>query len=69
MSKLYLVFVALALVSCGKKESQDIQKPVEEKAPDSYEVLIEKAQKKEAFLQKQADSIARLLDSLGVPAP
>jgi len=68
MFKLYLIPVTLALISCETEESQNIQKAVVEKTTDSYEVLIDKAKKTEAFLQKQADSIIRQLDSLGVPA-
>ncbi len=69
MLKLYLILVALmalVLVSCEKKEVNN-EKAVMEKSVDSYGALIEKAKKTEALLQKQADSIIRKSDSLGIP--
>jgi len=38
-----------------------------EKVADSSEILMDKAKETEVFLQKQADSIIRRFDSLGVP--
>jgi hypothetical protein len=54
------------IISC-EKEEQLAQKAVVEKVADSSGILIEKAKEAEAFLQKQADSIIRQFDSLGVP--
>jgi|TergutMp193P3_1026864.scaffolds.fasta_scaffold00180_22 uncharacterized protein YcfL len=67
MPILYLLLIALALVSCEKKEANN-EKAVLEKAVDSYGALIEKAKGTEALLQKQADSIVRQADSLGIPS-
>jgi len=66
MPKLYLVLAVLMLISCEKKEAGN-GKAVMEKATDSYGALIEKAKETEALLQKQADSIIRKADSLGIP--
>ena len=66
MFKLYIMLIALALISCEKKEANS-EKAVIEKAAHSYGALIEKAKETEAVLQKKADSIARLQDSLGIP--
>jgi len=43
------------------------QKTAMERVADSYGILIDKAKETEALLQKQADSIIRQFDSLGVP--
>ena len=61
-----LASFALLLLSCEKKEANS-EKAVIEKAVGSYGALIEKAKETEATLQKKADSIARLQDSLGIP--
>ena len=66
MFKLYLILTVLILVSCEKKETNN-EKTVMEETVDSYEALIEKAKGTEALLQKQADSIIRKSDSLGIP--
>jgi len=66
MLKLYLILAVLILLSCEKKETNN-EKAVMEKAVDSYGALIEKAKGTEALLQKQADSIIRKSDSLGIP--
>jgi len=60
MFKICIAFAAFALLSCEEKEAAS------DKAVDSYESLIEKAKETEAVLQKKADSIARLQDSLGI---
>jgi len=61
-----LASFAFALLSCEKKEANS-EKAVIEKAVGSYGALIEKAKETEAALQKKADSIAHLQDSLGIP--
>jgi len=66
MRKLYLILIALTMISC-ETEEQLAQKAAMEKAADSYGVMMEKAREKEAFLQKRADSIIHKFDSLGVP--
>ena len=65
MFKIYIMLAAFALLSCEEKEANN-EKAVMEKAVDSYGALIEKAKETEAVLQKKADSIARLQDSLGI---
>jgi hypothetical protein len=54
------------VISC-ETEEQLAQKAAMEKVADSCGVLIDKAKGTEAFLQKQADSIIRRFDSLGIP--
>jgi hypothetical protein len=66
MPQLFLVFALLAIIACEKKEP-DGEKAVLEKMVDSYGAMIEKAKQTEAALQKQADSIVRQSDSLGMP--
>jgi uncharacterized protein YcfL len=66
MRKFYLIFISLTIISC-ETEEQLAQKAAMEKVADSYGILIDKAKETEAFLQKQADSITRQFDSLGVP--
>jgi len=66
MPKLFLTLALLAIVACEEKEPNS-EKAVLEKAVDSYGAIIEKAKQTEAVLQKQADSIVRQSDSLGIP--
>jgi len=66
MRKFYLLSIALMIISCGKEELP-VQKAATERVADSSAILLEKAKETEAFLQKQADSIVRQFDSLGVP--
>jgi uncharacterized protein YcfL len=66
MNKLFLILAVFLLISCEKKEPNN-EKAVLEKAVDSYGAIIEKAKGTEALLQKQADSIIRQADSLGIP--
>jgi uncharacterized protein YcfL len=66
MSKLFLILAVFLLISCEKKEPNN-EKAVLEKAVDSYGTIIEKAKGTEVLLQKQADSIIRQADSLGIP--
>ncbi|MDR2553856.1 MAG: hypothetical protein LBC64_00375 [Fibromonadaceae bacterium] len=66
MGKFYLLFIALMIISC-KKEEVLVPKVAEEEVADSSGILIEMAKEAEAVLQKQADSIVRQFDSLGVP--
>jgi hypothetical protein len=54
------------IISC-ETEEQLVPKIAVEKVANSSEILIEKAKEAEAFLQKRADSIISLFDSLGVP--
>jgi len=61
MFKVYIMLAALALLSCEEKEA------VGDKTADSYKALIEKAKGTEADLQKNADSIVKLQEELGVP--
>jgi len=60
MFKIYIVLAAIALLSCEEKETES------DKALDPYEALIEKAKETNATLQKKADSIVNLQDSLGI---
>jgi len=62
----FVVFMAFMIISCGKEEVLVPKAAVKEVA-DSSGVLIERAKEIEAVLQKQADSIVRQFDSLGVP--
>jgi len=66
MRKFYLIFISLTIISC-ETEEQLAQKTAMERVADSYGILIDKAKETEALLQKQADSIIRQFDSLGVP--
>ena len=66
MFKIYIMLAAFALLSCEEKEANN-EKAVLEKTVDSYGALIEKAKETEAALQKKADSITHLQDSLGIP--
>ncbi len=66
MVKFFSIFALLAIIACEKKEANS-EKAVLEKAVDSYGAMIEKAKKTESILQKQADSIIRQSDSLGIP--
>jgi hypothetical protein len=54
------------IISC-ETEEQLAQKAAMERAADSCGVLIDKAKEAEVLLQKQADSIIRRFDSLGLP--
>jgi hypothetical protein len=65
MCKFYLIFIALTIISCKTEEQP--AKAAMEKVADSSEILMDKAKETEVFLQKQADSIIRRFDSLGVP--
>jgi len=58
--------IALTIISC-KTEEQPAQKNAAEKVADSCVILMDVARETEASLQKQADSIIRQFDSLGVP--
>lgn len=62
MFKYYLVIAVATLISCEKKETAVIEKTV-----DSYKAVIEKAKETEKTLQKQADSLLKLSDSLSIP--
>jgi len=66
MFRIFFMLVTIALLSCEEKQANN-EKAVMEKAVDSYGALIEKAKETEAVLQKKADSIIRLQDSLGIP--
>jgi len=66
MGKFYLSFIAFVVISCEKEEVL-VPKAAVKEVVDSSGILIEKAKETEAFLQKQADSIVRQFDSLGVP--
>jgi len=69
MGKFYLLFITFMIISC---EEEDMLVP-KTAAREAREVEapsgepIRKAKEMEAFLQKQADSIVRQFDSLGVP--
>jgi len=65
MFRVFIVLATLALLSCEEKEANN-EKAVMEKAVGSYGALIEKAKETEAALQKKADSIVRLQDSLDI---
>jgi len=59
-----MLALSLFLISCEKKEAK-AEAPAEAENP--YSALIEKAKQTEALLQKQADSIIKEQDSLGMP--
>jgi len=66
MGKFYLSFIAFVVISCENEEVL-VPKVAVKEVVDSSGILIEKAKEAEAILQKQADSIVRQFDSLGVP--
>ena len=65
MQTLILVLIlSLFLLSCKKEETKA---EAAAEAENPYNALIEKAKQTEARLQKQADSIIKEQDSLGMP--